>query len=84
MKTSCAPPEAPLPEAALGDTGDTVAPELAAVHDAVTAGLEAAAIAAAAETEADHHTITQAVHRVMERLKPELVEEIMRELKSKK
>ena len=33
----------------------------------------------------DHqHSIAQAVHRVMERLKPELVEEIMRELKSKK
>ncbi|HXA84267.1 MAG TPA: response regulator, partial [Candidatus Dormibacteraeota bacterium] len=46
-----------------------------AVHDVVTAGVEAAAIAAAAETGADHHNITQAVHRVMERLKPELVEE---------
>ena len=33
----------------------------------------------------DHqHSIAQAVHRVMERLKPELVEEIMRELKSRK
>lgn len=63
---------------------DHVAPESAAIHDAVTAGVEAAAVAAAAETGADHHTITQAVHRVMERLKPELVEEIMRELKSKK
>jgi len=40
--------------------------------------------AAGAEAEADHHTIAQAVHRVMERLKPELVEEIVRELKSKK
>jgi hypothetical protein len=59
-------------------------PEPAVVHDVVTAGVEAAAIAAATETGADHHNITQAVHRVMERLKPELVEEIMRELRNKK
>jgi CheY-like chemotaxis protein len=57
-------------------------PEPAVIHGAVTAGVEAAAAAAAAETGSDHHTITQAVHRVMERLKPELVEEIMRELRS--
>jgi CheY-like chemotaxis protein len=63
---------------------EPVAPEPAAVVDAITAAVEAAAIAAAAETQADHNTITQAVHRVMERLKPELVEEIMRELRSKK
>jgi CheY-like chemotaxis protein len=53
----------------------------------LTAGLEAALpekAAAAAAAGADHHTISQAVHRVMERLKPELVEEILRELKSKK
>jgi CheY-like chemotaxis protein len=54
------------------------------VHEVVTASVEAAAIAAATETGADHHNIAQAVHRVMERLKPELVEEIMRELRSKK
>ncbi|MCU1331777.1 MAG: response regulator receiver protein [Candidatus Angelobacter sp.] len=54
------------------------------IHDAVTSGVEAAAIAAASETGADHHNIAQAVHRVMERLKPELVEEIMRELRSRK
>jgi hypothetical protein len=58
-----------------------VAPE---VHEVVSAGVEAAAVAAATETGADHHNIAQAVHRVMERLKPELVEEIMRELRSKK
>jgi hypothetical protein len=58
--------------------------EPAAVHDVVTAGVEAAAVAAATETGADHHNIAQAIHRVMERLKPELVEEIMRELRSKK
>jgi CheY-like chemotaxis protein len=66
-----------------------VQPEpIAAVQQAVAASLEAAvplaATAAAAGGEADHqHTIAQAVHRVMERLKPELVEEIMKELKPK-
>ncbi len=60
---------------------EAVAPE---VHEVVSAGVEAAAVGAATETGADHHNIAQAVHRVMERLKPELVEEIMRELKSKK
>jgi len=54
------------------------------IHEGVTAGVEAAAVAAASETGADHHNIAQAVHRVMERLKPELVEEIMRELRSRK
>ncbi|HET9165243.1 MAG TPA: hypothetical protein VFP11_04545, partial [Candidatus Angelobacter sp.] len=54
------------------------------VHEAVTSGVEAAAAAAAPETGAEHHNIAQAVHRVMERLKPELVEEIMRELRQKK
>ena len=39
---------------------------------------------AQSEPEDHQHSIAQAVHRVMERLKPELVEEIMRELKSKK
>jgi CheY-like chemotaxis protein len=60
-------------------------------HATAVAGVEAAtseiaaAVAGGVEPEADHHqTIAQAVHRVMERLKPELVEEIMRELKSKK
>jgi CheY-like chemotaxis protein len=40
--------------------------------------------AAAAATSADHNFISEAVHRVVERLKPELVDEILRELKSKK
>lgn len=57
-------------------------------HAVVTAGVEAAipeaAAAVAADSGADHHTIAQAVHRVMERLKPELVEEIMKELKAKR
>jgi CheY-like chemotaxis protein len=59
-------------------------PEPTTVHEAVNASVEAAAAAVAAETGNEHHTIAQAVHRVMERLKPELVEEIMRELRSKK
>jgi CheY-like chemotaxis protein len=54
------------------------------VHEAVTSGMESAAAAAATEHGAEHHNIAQAVHRVMERLKPELVEEIMRELRSKR
>jgi CheY-like chemotaxis protein len=56
----------------------------ASVHDAVTSEVQAVAVAATTETGADHHNIAQAVHRVMERLKPELVEEIMKELRSKK
>jgi len=54
------------------------------VHEAVTTSVEAAAAAAATESGAEHHNIAQAVHRVMERLKPELVEDIMRELRAKK
>jgi hypothetical protein len=49
--------------------------------------MPAAAEAVAQETamgEAEHHTIAQAVHRVMERMKENLVEEIVRELRSKK
>ena len=72
-------PESSGPVSALAH--EAVAPE---VHEVVTAGVEAVAVAAATETGTDHHNIAQAVHRVMERLKPELVEEIMRELRSKK
>jgi CheY-like chemotaxis protein len=57
----------------------------AAVAASVDAAIPEAAASVAAETGAEHHhTIAQAVHRVMERLKPELVEEIMKELRSKK
>jgi hypothetical protein len=68
---------------------ESIDPISAAAHEAVThevheAGVEAASVAAATETGAEHHNIAQAVHRVMERLKPELVEEIMRELRSKR
>ena len=59
--------------------------------DAVTARVEAelpAAASAVAEAAhasgADHHSIAQVVHRVMERMKGDLVEEIVRELKSKR
>jgi CheY-like chemotaxis protein len=61
---------------------ESAEPEI--VHNALTNGVEAAAVAAVAGTGADHHNIAQAIHRVMERLKPELVDEIMRELNSKK
>ena len=62
-----------------------------ATEEAVTARVEAelpsaaTAIAEAAEAAgAEHHNIAQVVHRVMERMKGDLVEEIVRELKSKK
>ena len=52
-------------------------PEL---HHVVSANVEAA-VAASAEIGSEHENVAQAVHRVMERLKPELVEAIMRELR---
>jgi CheY-like chemotaxis protein len=56
----------------------------AAIHEATIPVVESAVnAAAAAGGGTDHHAISQAVHRVMERLKPELVEEILRELKPK-
>jgi hypothetical protein len=58
-----------------------------AVAARVEAELPAAisAVAEAAEASAgEHHHIAQVVHRVMERMKGDLVEEIVRELKSKK
>jgi CheY-like chemotaxis protein len=74
-----------LAHAVLESSAPAAAPmHVPEVHEVVSAGVEAAAVAAATETGADHHNIAQAVHRVMERLKPELVEEIMRELRSKK
>jgi len=79
-----APPEAALEPAPPASASAPVIPAPEEVHSVVTAGLEAAAVAAAAETGAEHHTIAQAVHRVMERLKPELVEEILREIRAKK
>ncbi len=84
MAAAGAPPATePLPStssaAAEAATGEA--------HAGLAAGVEARlpeAAAAGAAAGADHHTISQAVHRVMERLKPELVEEILRELKSNK
>ena len=62
--------------------------EVSTNHNAIATTLEttipAAAAAAAAETGAEHHTIAQAVHRVMERIKGDLVEEIVRELRANK
>ena len=69
---------------AKGIHAEPVAAEPEVVHSAISTGVQEAATTAANETGADHHTIAQAIHRVMERLKPELVEEIMRELKPKK
>ncbi len=75
--------EAPAAEAA-HVAAEAAAPESSASSVAEAAATPEAAVAAAADTNADHHTIAQAIHRVMERLKPELVEEIMRELRPKK
>jgi CheY-like chemotaxis protein len=62
----------------------------AVVHSDQNAVVEAAPLAppssvaaAPADPQADRDMIAHAVYRVMERLKPELVEEILRELKSK-
>ena len=78
---SAAPPiEAPAPPS---PSPMSVDPEIVAAS-VETAMPEAAASVAAETGEDHHHTIAAAVHRVMERLKPELVEEIMKELKSKK
>jgi len=79
-----APPEVTAEPVTVASASAPVVPEPEEVHSVVTAGLEAAAVAAAAETGAEHHTIAQAVHRVMERLKPELVDEILREIRAKK
>lgn len=79
-----APPEVTAEPVPAASVSAPVVPEPEEVHSVVTAGLEAAAVAAAAETGAEHHTIAQAVHRVMERLKPELVDEILREIRAKK
>jgi CheY-like chemotaxis protein len=58
--------------------------ETVASHGALSASVETVLPEAGAAAGADHETIAQAVHKVMERLKPELVEEIVRELKAKK
>ena len=82
QSASVPPPSAPL--ASIPSTPEPIEAEPEVVHNAIATAVEAAAVAAEAETAADHRNIAQAIHRVMERLKPELVDEIMRELKSKK
>ena len=82
-QNSSAPAEF-IPEPAAVPSIEPVAAEPEVVHSAISTRVEEAAATAATETGADHHSIAQAIHRVMERLKPELVEEIMRELKPKK
>jgi len=77
-ENSSSPIEAPAPPPVSAKV------DPAAVAASVEAAIPEAAASVAAATDGDHHTIAQAVHRVMERLKPELVEEIMKELKSKK
>jgi CheY-like chemotaxis protein len=69
-----------LPAATLTSAGTTVS---VASHDSVADQLQAV-VPATGESGSDQTTIAQAVHRVIERLKPELVEEILKELKPKK
>jgi CheY-like chemotaxis protein len=64
-------------------TADARAALVASIDEALPPIAEAA-VAANADSGADHQAISQAVHRVMERLKPELVDQILRELKTKK
>jgi len=66
----------PVEAAAQSVIAARVEAELPAVAEAV--------VNEAAAGEKDHATIAQAVHRVMERMKENLVEEIVRELKTKK
>jgi CheY-like chemotaxis protein len=69
------------PVAAVHDTPVQIASS--AIEESVAQATQELAAAAGAETESGRDNIAQAVHRVMERLKPELVNEIMRELKPK-
>ncbi len=81
-----AAPEVP-PAPAAHEEPKIEQPAASSTHDAVLAKLEeklpeaAAAVASAAGSQ--HDSITDAVNRVMERMKGDLVEEIVRELKSK-
>ena len=72
------------PAAAQSETVKTSVPAPAVAPPNSVADHLQAEVAAAAEPSSDQTTIAQAVHRVMERLKPELVEEILKELKPKK
>jgi len=75
------PPVAPEPPAVMPEPAAEVARQVAA-H--IEAEIPATATAATAAAGGDNHMVATVVHRVMERLKPELIEEIMRELKDKK
>lgn len=79
--------EAPMAENNFGTEASATTDQ---TQDSIAARVEAElpatvnAVAEAAATGADHAGIADAVHRVMERMKHNLVEEIVRELKSKK
>jgi hypothetical protein len=81
--TWAAAPVAP-PEPEVVESPATSAQHNAAVAAGLQAALPTAVSAAAEQTGADQDVIAQLVSRVMDRLKPTLVEEIMRELKSHK
>jgi hypothetical protein len=70
----------PVEPAAASTTADAVAARVEAELPAAATAVAEAAEAGGAE----HHNIAQVVHRVMERMKGDLVEEIVRELKAKK
>ncbi|MGE5324090.1 MAG: response regulator [Actinomycetota bacterium] len=85
------PTYVPEPEPEIISTAPARAEEPGVNHDAVAARVEAELPAAAeavaqqaASGTTEHENIAQAVHRVMERMKDNLVEEIVRELNSKK
>jgi hypothetical protein len=68
---------------------DAALPESSRVDDEkiiseIEAQMPAAAVIAAADPGADTQRIAAVVHRVLERLKPQLIEEISRELRDKK
>lgn len=71
------------PQAAPAESPAATQPSEDVVLEEVETVTQSLASAAAAGSGSDRDTIAQAVHRVVERLKPELVEEILRELKSK-
>ncbi len=86
--TNYIPAEVPYVPTPLSAAAGSLA---SATTEAVTASVEAelpaaasAVAEAAAASGADHHNIAQVVHRVMERMKGDLVDEIVRELKSRK
>ncbi len=81
--------EESVPEAGFISVSKTVATETPqASTEQIAASIEAEmpveAVAAAVATGADSDAIAQVVHRVMERIKPELIAAIVRELNSQK